>query len=285
MKHVHSITPSSIVTDNVAHSMLVITWTHIHSCEFSQFYTRFKHPFYVPMYIPTHLPKSVASSLIITGESPIASLVFIDGKIDYQALSDSAPTDIHCVLPVHTTSRRNINSEESVVFIASRRFNRGEVIAHFDPNYPVPQWLPKAAKGLKAIPHADRESSIIRPIRKKLRESSNTFLTSGSIASYLPCYGVDDVANVALKVHELLIWECKDKSNSQSMWLPHITVVTKSAIFEGQKILLDLYDLKSGQDHASSTSQQKPSLTLTSDGSRGVPKVTMFLIIITSFHV
>ena len=283
MKQFHSMTPTSNVADTVARSMFVITWTHIHSCVFSQFYTKFKHPYYVPMYIPKRLPTSIASSMTIIRETPIASLVFIEGIVDTRALTDSAPTDVHCVLPVHSTSRREINSEESVVFIASKRFYRGDVIAHFDPHYPVPNWLPKAVDGLKSIRYADHESGIIRPIRKKLRESSNSFLTSGSIGPYLPCYGVDDVANVVLKIHDLLNWECKANSDSAPIFLPHITVVAKSNIFVGQKILLDHYALKSDQHHVPPSSQPKTSLRVYSDG-REVPKVSPFLIPITTFH-
>jgi hypothetical protein len=163
------------------------------------------------------------------------------------------------------------------VFIASKRFKRGDVIAHFDPHYPVPQWLPKAIDGLKSIPYADRKSCIIRPIKKKLRASSNAFLTSGSIGPYIPCYGIDEVPNVVLKVHELLSWDCKENSDSASIFLPHITVVAKSDIFVNQTILLDLYALRSDQDHVMKSSQHIPALRSSITGSREVPKVSQYL--------
>ena len=217
--------------------MLFATWTHHHMCIFEQFYSKRRHPDYVPLFIPTRLPNSVASTLQGKSVKGTSTLVSVLGAVNPLAWPDFAPKDHNDVLPVHST-RHGKNSQWSPIFIATLRFNPGDVVAYIDPHWPIPKWLPKALDGLSTIPGNNHENCIIRP-NTTIRESMNSFMTCPSRGPYIPCADVHEVANTVLTVHNLLTWECKSDSHLLPIMLPHVTIVAKSTIFAGQSIILE----------------------------------------------
>jgi hypothetical protein len=138
-------------------------------------------------------------------------------------------------MPVHSTT----GVDKPPVFVAAKRFHRGDVIAVFDPNWPMPKWLPNAILGLETVTNNSHDNCVIKPVLKPIREACNTYMTSRSLGPYLPCSKIDEVANSVLRVYSDLKWECKSEQSPDAIMLPHVLIVAKTDIFIGHKVILE----------------------------------------------
>ena len=216
-------------------SLVVMTWTHDHTCDIKTCYKN--PPMYAPWYIPSSLGMSNMLSLKAKLVKDVAKLVTCQGA----ALEEPFPVNASyssSVLPVHANVRSTKRCNVSPLVLNLKACKRGDVIATFDPNFPLPDWIVDVACGLRTLSSCS-EDCIIHPDNKSIGQSTNMFFASPNLGNFLPCADVDLVANVRLRVDPRHLWVALAGVSTTFTTLPRVDVVAKADIRVGDILVFD----------------------------------------------
>jgi len=236
--------PHGITADRrTCPSLVVLTWTHEHTCDVKSCYRI--PPMYAPLYIPSSLGTSNMTTMRTHLFKDVAKLVTChvpaqENSIPVNALYSSS------VLPVHANVNSKNRSNVHPLVLTLKACKRGDVIATFDPNFPLPDWIVDVACGLRTLTSCS-EDCIIHPDITSIVQSTNLFFASPNLGNILPCAEVDVVANVFLRVDPRELWV--DSMNCTTM--PRVDVVAKVDMRIGDVLVMDhvAFDCKHGHSY------------------------------------
>jgi hypothetical protein len=229
-------------------SLLLMTWTHIHTCNITSFYK--SAPSYAPLYIPTSIRAPNLLALLSSDVDVVAELRRCDGV-------EHADTNIFvhgsnspsALLPVHATVRTKQHRNVDPLLVNLKRCKRGDVLYTFDPSFPLPNWFADVACGLRGLPTCS-DGCIIQPNVHAIAQSSNIVFASRNLGNLIPCADVDVVANTYLHVNPFEVWVPTTSKTVTWSTMPRIDVIAKTDIRVGEVLVLEHATFRCDHGHS-----------------------------------
>ena len=211
------------------HSLIVLTWSPRHTCDFVELYRNSIKPLYTPAYLA--IPEAIRTSFRVTevAKRNVTLSDVNDGDVDSCILMACELGST--MLLVHSTVLKS--PQNCSPFIAKKRISKGDVVAHFDPSLHCPSWLTSDPQVFSEVPkHAN--GCILESC--KLPTSSNNLLYTSCLGPYLHCGGEQaDTPNLILRFHPTIRWKL---TGSSLRHFPLVEVVASADIYVGARLVL-----------------------------------------------